>query len=335
VVDVEALVVEARRWPGVAFARSIPFACHQEGAAAIQQAIVEAGLDRVVLAACSCCSLDQVCDSCTYQRVRCKLQTSNVKRETSVGYEFVNIREQCAWIHADEPERATAKARSLIASAVAKVRQDEARVRSIVPLDKSVLVVGNGMSGAVCADTLTAQGFRVFRSESPPLSVSGSVGNFTAVMPEAGGELKVGAIVLPPADNLEVGSWKLEVGSLGIFPPPSNIQYPISNPQVWGLAVASRVAALLARGWTVVEPVVAQVNPARCRACGTCEEICEFHAVRVRENGRGVLVAQVDEAACLGCGTCAANCPSGAITAGYSTDRQIEAMLTELVGCSW
>jgi len=335
VVDVEALVVEARRWPGVAFARSIPFACHQEGAAAIQQAIVEAGLDRVVLAACSCCSLDQVCDSCTYQRVRCKLQTSNVKRETSVGYEFVNIREQCAWIHADEPERATAKARSLIASAVAKVRQDEARVRSIVPLDKSVLVVGNGMSGAVCADTLTAQGFRVFRSESPPLSVSGSLGNFTAVMPEPGGELMVGAIVLPPEDELEVGSWKLEVGSLGIFPPPSNIQYPISNPQVWGLAVASRVAALLARGWTVVEPVVAQVNPARCRACGTCEEICEFHAVRVRENGRGVLVAQVDEAACLGCGTCAANCPSGAITAGYSTDRQIEAMLTELVGCSW
>ena len=342
IVDVDAVVAEARRWPGVALARSISFACHEEGAAAIQQAIVEAGLDRVVLAACSCCSLDQVCDSCTYQRVRCKLQTSNVKRETSAGYEFVNIREQCAWVHADEPAGATAKARSLIASAVAKVRQDEARARSVVPLDQSVLVVGNGMAGAVCAEALQAQGFQVFRSGTLPLSVSGSVGNFTAVMPEPGGELRVGAIVLPPEDELEVGSWKpalslaegLEVGSLGIFPPPSNIQYPISNPQVWGLAVASRVAALLARGWTVVEPTVAQVDPTRCRACGTCEEICEFHAIRVREDDRGVLVAQVDEAACLGCGTCAAHCPSGAITAGYSTDRQIEAMLVELVGCS-
>jgi len=98
--------------------------------------------------------------------------------------------------------------------------------------------------------------------------------------------------------------------------------------------VASKVAALLGKGWAVVEPVVARVDPARCRACGTCEEICEFHAVRVHENGQGVLVAQVDKAICQGCGTCVAHCPSGAITAGYSTDRQIEAMLVELVGCS-
>jgi heterodisulfide reductase subunit A len=95
--------------------------------------------------------------------------------------------------------------------------------------------------------------------------------------------------------------------------------------------MASRIAALLSKGWTVVEPIVAQVEAARCRACGTCQEICEFHAVKVREDGRGVLVAQVDEVACLGCGTCVAHCPSGAITAGYSMDRQIEAMLAELV----
>ncbi len=343
VVDVDAVVGEIHRLPGVAFTGDLPFACHEEGAATIQRAIVEAGLDRVVLAACSCCSLDQVCYSCTYQRVRCKdgVQASSVKRQTSAGYEFVNIREQCAWVHADERDRATAKARSLIASAVAKVRQGDARVRSTVSLNESVLVIGNGLAGAVCAEALKAQGFRVFRSGAPPLSVSGSLGNFTAVMPESGAELRIGAIVLAPESELEVGSWELETGSwkskvrsLGIFPPTSNIQYPISNPQVWGLAVASRVAALLSKGWAVVEPIVAQVDPARCRACGTCQEICEFRAVRVREDGRGILVAQMDEAACLGCGTCAAHCPSGAITAGYSTDKQIEAMLAELVGCS-
>jgi len=336
VVDVDAVIGDIRRLPGVAFVGDLPFACHEEGAAAIQRAVVEAGLDWVVLAACSCCSLDQVCDSCTYQRVRCKAQTSNFKLQTlnsklQTGFEFVNIREQCAWVHASEPNRATAKARGLIASAVAKARQGEARARSVVPFDKSVLVVGGGMASRVCADALRAQGFRVFRSEAPPLAVRGSVGNFTAVMPEFGAEVRVGAIVLPPADGLEVGSWRLEVGRRGVFPPPSNLQYPISNPQVWGMAMASRVAALLSRGWAVVEPIVARVDPARCRACGTCQEICEFRAVRVREDGRGVLVAQVDEAACLGCGTCAAHCPSGAITAGYSTDRQIEAMLVELV----
>jgi len=203
------------------------------------------------------------------------------------------------------------------------VRQDETRARSVVPLNQSVLVVGNGMAGAVCAEVLQAQGFRVFRSESPPLSVSGSVGNFAAVMPEPGGELRVGAIVLPPEGELGVGR-------RGVFAcDPDNGH----TPQVWALATASRIAALLGKGWAVVEPIVAQVDPARCRACGTCEELCEFHAVKVRENGQGALVAQVDEAACQGCGTCVAHCPSGAIRAGYSTDRQIEAMLTELVGC--
>ena len=325
VIDVDALLDEARCWPGVAFAQSISFACHQEGAAAIQQAIVEASLDRVVLAACSCCSLDQVCDSCTYQRVRCKLQTLRLSETLGAsGFEFVNIREQCAWVHADEPDRATAKARNLIASAVAKVRRDEARGRSVVSLDKSVLVVGNGTASVVCANALKAQGFRVFRSDASPLSVSGSIGNFTVMMPELGGEVKVGAIVLPPGDEFQHPI-------PGLQSPFYDLQSPISDPQVWGLATASRIAALLARGWAVVEPTVAQVDPARCRACGTCEEICEFHAIRVREDERGILVAQVDKVACLGCGTCAAHCPSEAITAGYSTDGQIEAMLGELL----
>jgi coenzyme F420-reducing hydrogenase delta subunit len=35
----------------------------------------------------------------------------------------------------------------------------------------------------------------------------------------------------------------------------------------------------------------------------------------------------IDPTICTGCGTCAAHCPSGAITAGYSTDEQVEAML--------
>jgi len=324
VVDVDAVVGEIRSLPGVAFAGDIHFACHEEGAETIQRAIVEEDLNQVVLAACSCCSFDQICHSCTYQRVRCKLKTENWKLET--GVEFVNIREQCVWVHADEPDRATAKARDIVASAVAKVRQHEARARGVVPLDRSVLVVGNGIAGAACADALTTQGIRVFRSEAPPLTVSGSLGNFTAVMPESGGELKVGAIVMLPADEFQNPILNFQ------FPIP-NPQYPISNPQGWGLAVASRVAALLGKGWTTVEPIVAQVSAARCRACGTCQEICEFHAIRVSENGGGVLVAQVDGAACLGCGTCAAHCPSGAITAGYSTDRQIEAMLVELIGC--
>ena len=36
---------------------------------------------------------------------------------------------------------------------------------------------------------------------------------------------------------------------------------------------------------------------------------------------------RIDPVICEGCGSCAAQCPSGAITAGYATDTQLEVML--------
>ena len=47
---------------------------------------------------------------------------------------------------------------------------------------------------------------------------------------------------------------------------------------------------------------------------------------------RAKLVARVNPALCQGCGTCAAHCPSSAISAGYSSDQQIEAMLVAILG---
>jgi len=121
-----------------------------------------------------------------------------------------------------------------------------------------------------------------------------------------------------------------------------------------GAAVAAKVAALLGRGQMVAEKNVARVDPQRCRACGTCESICEFHAPRLvvcnepaifhsppsilhspfstlHSPSSILLVSRIDPALCRGCGTCAAHCPSGAITAGYSTDEQIEVMLAAML----
>ncbi|HIC93384.1 MAG TPA: 4Fe-4S dicluster domain-containing protein [Anaerolineae bacterium] len=345
VLDVEGLKKGLSALPGVALVQDLGFACHGEGARAIERAVVERGLNRVVLAACSCCALDQICYSCTSQRMRCKghLMDNPLDRLNRL-VEFVNIREQCAWVHADEPERATAKAMRLIAAAVARVRRGDGRTRAVASLDGAVLVLGSGPAGDCCVEALSALGLRVMWSEVLPSAVSGCLGNFRALVD--GMEQGAGAIVLVPADEGERAALEAAFGMEGLLRTRSSpwsplegglagvfICDPAGDPEVMGLAVAAKVAALLGRGWIAVEPIVARVDPSRCRACGTCEEVCEFHAIRLREDGRGVLVAQVDEAACRGCGTCAARCPSDAITAGYSTDEQIEAMLNQLIGC--
>jgi coenzyme F420-reducing hydrogenase delta subunit/NAD-dependent dihydropyrimidine dehydrogenase PreA subunit len=76
--------------------------------------------------------------------------------------------------------------------------------------------------------------------------------------------------------------------------------------------------------------IVASVDPHRCRACKTCIEICELGAPQLvgEEPQRH---SWIDPMICAGCGSCAALCPSGAITAGYSTDEQLEAMLTAVL----
>jgi len=153
--------------------------------------------------------------------------------------------------------------------------------------------------------------------------------------------MEVDAVVLAPSEAEQLGKLRDMVGiaevtnSLtarlaGVFVCP-----PGSQAEVMGAAVAAKVAALLGRGQMVAECNVARVDPQRCRACGTCESICEFHAPRLvtdneLEEGER-LVSRINPALCRGCGTCAAHCPSSAITAGYSTDEQLEAMLVAML----
>jgi coenzyme F420-reducing hydrogenase delta subunit/NAD-dependent dihydropyrimidine dehydrogenase PreA subunit len=113
--------------------KAVDFACHPEGAKAIDAATAEQNLDGAVLAACSCCDLDQVCDSCTTQRTRCKEQLGVWRGSGHVPISFANVREQCAFVHADAPRAATAKAGDMIAAAAAILVGFGAADRTIDP----------------------------------------------------------------------------------------------------------------------------------------------------------------------------------------------------------
>ena len=110
------------------------------------------------------------------------------------------------------------------------------------------------------------------------------------------------------------------------------IQSPkdIADTLTQASAAAGKVAELLSKDKLFIEPVVCEVNPDLCRACGQCVDICEYHAPGLVVNENGIQAASINKALCKGCGTCAVWCPSNAITARHFTDAQIGSMITAL-----
>jgi len=92
-------------------------------------------------------------------------------------------------------------------------------------------------------------------------------------------------------------------------------------------AAAAKASVFLAYDSVRLDPTIAAVDEEKCRACGTCVDLCQFHAPELVESGPGAFVARINGSLCKGCGTCASWCPSGAITARHFTDRQVNAMI--------
>jgi heterodisulfide reductase subunit A len=98
-------------------------------------------------------------------------------------------------------------------------------------------------------------------------------------------------------------------------------------------AAASRAGVLLAQDKIEAEGTVSHVDIAKCVACGACEAVCPYGAVKVveKKTRSGIeRYAEVTAALCKGCGSCAANCRSSAIDVFGYTNRDITAMIDAL-----
>jgi NADPH-dependent glutamate synthase beta subunit-like oxidoreductase/formate hydrogenlyase subunit 6/NADH:ubiquinone oxidoreductase subunit I len=344
IVDTAAVAQQAKTWKGVAHTEVLCQSCSPEAADTIYQAVADRNLNRVVLAACSCCAIDQVCYSCTYQRVRCKdgLLGRHFDRGSPL-FEFVNIREECAWAHDDDPEAATAAASAMVAAAVAKTRLSVVRPRVSLPLDKTVLIVGSSQAATICQGALSAQRIQALRLRAVPQKIRQTPGHFTAI--SGGATLWNGsALVLAPRDEAEFERIKASFDTAGRQPrvqvewgrvdthrPGVFMCDQTVDPIVAGMAAAARAAAWLGYEHPWPGAIAATVDLDRCRGCGDCEKVCEFGAIQLQGEGDAKR-AWIDPTICQGDGTCAARCPAGAIRTGHPSSNQIEAMLEAILG---
>jgi heterodisulfide reductase subunit A len=148
VVNVPAVVEYAKTLPNVAYAEGNLYTCSQDTQEHIKEKIKEHNLNRVMVASCT-------------PRTHGPLFQNTVAESGLNPYlfEMANIRDQCSWVHMDEPEKATEKAKDLVRMAVAKAKLNAALPKVPIDVKPSALIIGGGISGMNAAVELAGQGF--------------------------------------------------------------------------------------------------------------------------------------------------------------------------------
>jgi heterodisulfide reductase subunit A-like polyferredoxin len=149
-LDVPEVTEYARGLPHVVHAENNLYTCSQDSIGHITEVVKEQDLNRVVVSSCT---------PLTHQ----PLFQDSIRAAGLNPYlfEMANIRNQCSWVHSDDWEAATAKAKDLVRMAVARAALLEPQQTLNLPVNQSALVVGGGAAGMTAALSLAEQGFQV------------------------------------------------------------------------------------------------------------------------------------------------------------------------------
>ncbi len=150
IVDVPAVAEMARSLPGVSYVEENLFTCSQDSQMKIKEVIEKEGLNRVVVAACTPRTHEEL-----FQ------ETMRDAGLNKYLFEMANIRNQCSWVHSDDKEAATQKAKDLVRMSVARTRLITSLSQPTIGVDRSALVIGGGIAGMTSALGLADQGFQV------------------------------------------------------------------------------------------------------------------------------------------------------------------------------
>jgi len=150
VVDVPAVVEYARTLPTVVYATEKIYACSQDAQASIKALISEQKLNRVVVSSCS-------------PRTHEPLFQETLK-EAGLNahlFDMANIRDQCSWVHMNEPEQATEKAKDLTKLAIIRASMQQPVQPIFMDMNHAALVIGGGVAGMTSAISIADQGYEV------------------------------------------------------------------------------------------------------------------------------------------------------------------------------
>jgi heterodisulfide reductase subunit A len=150
VIDVEAVRDYAQDLPHVAYVENSLFACSQDTQELIKDRIKEHNLNRVVVASCTPRTHEP-----TFQ------ETIKEAGLNKYLFQMANIRDQGSWVHMNEPEKATQRAKDQVRMAVATAALQPPLQEFDLPVTKAGLIIGGGVAGMEAALGLAGQGYDV------------------------------------------------------------------------------------------------------------------------------------------------------------------------------
>ena len=291
VVDVKAVVDTVKNWPDVATAKYHKYLCSKPAQEMILDAVKKENLDRVVVASCT---------------PRMHLGTFQAVMERSglnpFMLEFVNIREQDAWVHGPHSSlEATKKAVSLIKGGYERSRELEPLQTISEKGSREILIVGGGIAGITAALELGYLGYKVHLVERKP-SIGGNMAKLTKVFPT----LDCAQCILTPR-MAEVGrNPNVTLYTYG------EVQEVSGRPGNYDVKLFMKP-----RG----------VDLQKCRNCGVCAKVCpvsvsdEFNEGLSQRKAAYIEFPQavpsayvIDFKSCTKCEKCEKLCPAKAIT---------------------
>ena len=296
-VDIEALLERSRELEGVVFVTDNKFSCSEEGQTAIQNAIKDNNLDRIVVAAC-----DPGLHLITFQRCGEKM---------GINPAFVDLIDIRKWtMHGSpnkvNPEQALENSKRFIEQAVKRMRLKRIIPKVTVKVDPSVLVIGGGVAGLEASLDLADKGYNVHLVER---------------LPTIGGKMALLYKVFPTNDCAPC-----------ILAPKTAYANIHPNINLLTNSEVTNVEGHIGNFSIVVSQKPRYVDEKKCTGCGLCIEKCPIKVVD-NEYSRGLgkrkaiyipydqaipRKALIDAQSCLYlqkgvCRLCEEVCPAGAL----------------------
>jgi len=171
VIDVSAVRDFAESLPDVVIARKDLFMCSDSGQEMVKQDVRDGLVDRVVVAACTPRTHEPI--------FRAAIEKAGLNKYL---FEMANIRDQASWVHGNDHEGATEKAKLVVASAVGKARHLQPLHDKFVDVTNAALVIGAGIGGISAALELANMGHKTYLVEKEP-SIGGIMAQLDKTFP--------------------------------------------------------------------------------------------------------------------------------------------------------